>query len=257
MFKQTKVTNAVDAQSVDQHLLTFVQENVSKGVAAIKDMTGLTISPPSKIDIFTDRAYAGKGFFDEDDPSTININARYAENLSATLYVLYPYLRSNRLFAEEMTADAACPNVLHYSSDPYLFIEIGAADFFAHAVSIYEEHPEDRSKYSLLRDMLDDWSVSDIHSLIDLYTTLSNAPKTPHGAEDLLRGRPDAISEELNIYIDNLILGDKKSLEHITPLKKYDWGWMYSFGRLMFGLMYVMYDFDGREVIRRALHVHE
>ncbi len=244
----TKVPKVADAQSVDTHLLATVQENVSKGLAAIKDITGLTISPPSEINIFNDRTYSGKGFFDEANPSAINLNARYANNLSATLYVLYPYLRF-QMFAEAMSTDDESPGMPYYGSDSCLFIEIGAADFFARAVSKYAEHPEDKSKYLLLHDMLDDWSVEDARNLKYIYDILSEAPKAQSSVGALLRGRPDAISEELNTYIDKLILEDKESLAHIAPIKEYDWGWMYSFGRLIFALMYVAHEFNSAEVI--------
>jgi hypothetical protein len=66
----------------DTGLLESIRRIASKGVDVIKDMTGLTINPP-EIVLYKDQNSICKGFFDEDNPSAINMNVHFITDFSS------------------------------------------------------------------------------------------------------------------------------------------------------------------------------
>ncbi len=222
-----------------------VDTTVNVGALAIKELTGLTIGLPSDIHIFYDLTSV-KGIFDEYEPSRISINGRRATNNdpAAILNVLYRYFRANRMFAEEL-ASKAPPAVLQYDLDPYLFLEISAADFFAHVVSKEVVHPGDNDKHTRLYDLLD-WSVSEVRTLRDIYNKFVNAPEIRQTDGALLRGA----SESLDTYIYDYIIGEQNHFETTRPYGSYAENQMYLLGKEIFALMYLAYDFDEARVVR-------
>ncbi len=230
------VTLTKDASAIGAHSRTqssnSVQETISSGVAAIKHITGLTIAPPM-LNIYDDPTSTGHGFFDEENPSAININAHFKGQSTTALHELYHYLRFHRMFAKETAASDA--HYVYCSSDSYLFFEEGAASFFSYVFSKDKVHAGDKDKYALLYAMHVCWSADNAKKLKSIYTLLSGEPET---------------LKALDKYVANFIASDKERFERLHYEKTYDnEAWLCVFGELMFSLVYVAYGFDSVKVI--------